>query len=56
MKPWHRDGLAGAGLLLFVLAGFIASVILGLLVAGAALILIAVLAVPSGKEDSDGTG
>lgn len=52
MKPWHRDGLAAAGLLFFVAAGFLVSVILGLLVAGASLILAAFLTAAYAGDDN----
>ena len=43
MRPWHRDALAGAGMILIAGASFLVSTVLGLYVLGAQLVIAAVL-------------
>ena len=54
MKPWHRDMMAGAGLLCLLAAAYLLSLVLGLALTGLALIQIAFWLVPPPKEDNDG--
>lgn len=43
MRPWQRDALAGAGMILIAGASFLVSTVLGLYVLGAQMVIAAVL-------------